>query len=182
MQSGSNPPPTDLSESIVETFRPPHIALHGADDPRAIGQKVVTPTVQQRVPGVVVRQFDLVDGVRFARSQVACRRDDLWPLRPSARQPFAVRVPVTRCDRSSKLAIHDLGRVEIFIVTDSVRKNHASLMSIEPVIVFWQTRIVRQLRLGDWDRFAILDQSVHESVSHIAELDESASPELRKGQ
>ena len=44
----------------------PDVALHGAEQRRAIGQKVVVAEEQEGVPGVVERRLDGVDRVRPA--------------------------------------------------------------------------------------------------------------------
>ena len=66
-QAGREAAPRHFFKRRVDVGEPPHVAVHGADQRRAVRQKIVAGREQQRVPRVVERQPDRVDGERAAR-------------------------------------------------------------------------------------------------------------------
>src|SRR2546427_12867688 len=80
VQARSNPPPTNMLEIAVESLHSPDVSLHRADQGRTVRKKVQIAEEERRIPLILKRRDDCIDGIRPGSSQVALGFEHLRPL------------------------------------------------------------------------------------------------------
>ena len=142
-----DPSPADGLKRGVEPLHPPDVPLGRADCRVPIREEADAPKKEQRLPRVVERRPDRVDGVGAARAGRAAGGEDLRPLAGAALEEVGQRMAVGRSDVADEFAVLHPRGVERLDLADTIREDHPFAVAIEAVI---DERLAGLLHGGRW--------------------------------
>ena len=181
MEPGRNPPPREPTGLAIgpriDWLGPPDIPLHRADDDIPIGKKVVIAAEHERLPGVIDRQLEGVDGPWHLLAADDVRANRLRPLWRAAVEETFQRMGVDGADDALERAILHHRHVEHPHPVDGVEETDLGPPADESLVGKLPHRQgrkgcrVRQRQLG-----APRAQTAEKAVARIGETEELALP------
>ena len=72
--------PLQTLERLTHSAADPYFAVNGADGDAAIGEEIVSANEEERLPRILVRKREGIDGVGLAFPKYALSDDSLTPL------------------------------------------------------------------------------------------------------